>query len=249
MNADYPADLYAALHTGNEGDEDFYRAVCVGADRVLELGCGSGRLLAALADEVPDLHGVDSSEDAVRLARENVPASVALHRGDMTSFDVGSGFDRVLIPFNGIYCLPDLDSVRRTFERVEKALAPDGLLVLDGYAGDPIYADKSMEDGFDDEGEVASVIAREKRWRVFERSEYERAKQSFAVHYRYLSEDGEEVHALIHHRYLRLAEAEEVLMSAGLELLVAHGAFDQRVYDGNSDHMILTARKQRGPNH
>jgi SAM-dependent methyltransferase len=244
MSADYPADLYAALHTGNEGDVDFYRAVCVGADRVLELGCGSGRLLAALADDVPDLHGVDSSADALRLARARVPASVQLHRGDMTTFDVGTNFDRVLIPFNGIYCLPDFDSVRRTFERVEKALARDGLVVFDGYAGDAIHEDESIDDGFDEEGEIATVEARGKRWRVFERSEYERAAQRFSVHYRYASvDDAEEVHAVIHHRYLRLRESVEALERAGLELLVAHGDFDQSAYDADSDHLILTARK------
>jgi len=247
MSSDYPADLYASLHLGNEGDEEFYRAVCSGADRVLELGCGSGRLLAALADQIAELHGVDSSEAALALARRNLPASVALHQADMETFDVGGGFHRVLIPFNGIYCLPDVDSVRRTFVQVEKALAPGGLLVFDGYAGDPIHEDESLEEGFDEEGEIATVDARGKRWRVFECSDYQRNAQRFMVHYRYLAEDdGEEIVVTIRHRYLRLEEALEALESAGLEPLVAHGDFDQRVYDGDSERMIITARKGRG---
>lgn len=245
MSSDYPADLYASLHGGKEGDEEFYRAVCAGADRVLELGCGSGRILAILADRVTELFGVDSSEEALALARKRLPASVELQRADMETFDVGGGFDRVLIPFNGIYCLPDLASVRRTFVRVEKALAAGGLFVFDGYAGDPIHEDDSFDEGVDEEGEIATVDARGKRWRVFEWSEYERRRQSFTVHYRYLAEDdGEEILATIHHRYLRLEEALEALESAGLEPLVAHGDFDQRVYDSDSDHMIITARKR-----
>lgn len=245
MSSDYPADLYACLHGGNEGDEDFYRAVCAGADRVLELGCGSGRILAVLADQVAELHGVDSSEEALALARKKLPASVELQRAGMETFDVGGGFDRVLVPFNGIYCLPDLASVQRTFVQVEKALAGGGLLVFDGYAGDPIHEDQSFDEGFDEEGEIATVEARGKRWRVFERSEYERSPQRFTVHYRYLAEgDGEEIRATIRHRYLRLDEALEALESAGLEPLVAHGDFNQRVYDSDSDHMIITARKR-----
>jgi SAM-dependent methyltransferase len=245
MSRAYPADLYAPLHGGNDGDEDFYRAVCVGADRVLELGCGSGRILAALSDQVAELFGVDSSEEALALARSSLPASVELRRGDMETFDVGGGFDRVLVPFNGIYCLPDLASVRRTFVQVEKALAPDGLLVFDGYAGDPIHEDDSFDDGFDEEAEIAKVDARGTRWRVFERSDYERSAQRFTVHYRYLAEDdGEEILATIRHRYLRLEEALEALESAGLEPLVAHGDFDQRVYDSDSEHMIITAKKR-----
>lgn len=245
MSSDYPADLYASLHAGTEGDEDFYRAVCVDADRVLELGCGSGRILAALAGQVPELHGVDSSEDALTLARARLPASVALHRGAMETFEVGSDFDRVLIPFNGIYCLPDVESVRRTFVQVRNALAPEGLLVFDGYAGDPIHEDESFDEGFDEEGQIATVDARGRRWLVFERSEYERNAQRFSVHYRYVAEDdGEEIRAAIRHRYLRLTEALDALESAGLEPLVAHGDFDQRVYDGDSERMIVTARKR-----
>lgn len=245
MDSTYPIDLYASLHTGTEGDVDFYRAVCADADRVLELGCGSGRILAALVDQVPDLHGVDSSEATLARARANLPASVGLHRAEMESFDVGGGFDRVLIPFNGIYCLPDLESVRRAFVQVEKALAPDGLLVFDGYAGDPIHDDESFEEGFDEEDEIATVDARGKHWRVFERSEYARSAQRFTVHYRHVAEEGgEEIRATIRHRYLRLEEAVAALRSAGLELIVAHGDFDQRVYDGDSERMIISARKR-----
>ncbi len=246
MDDDYPADLYASLHIGNEGDEDFYRAVCVDAERVVELGCGSGRMLAALAEQVPDLHGVDSSEVALALARQRLPASVALHHGDMETFDVGAEFDRILIPYNGIYCLPDLESVRRCFVRVAEALAVDGLLVFDGYAGDPIHEDESVEEGFDEEGEIATVEARARRWRVFERSGYERSAQRFTVHYRYVAEDdGEEIRAKIEHRYLRLTEALGALESAGLQAVVVHGDFDQSVYAEDSERMIFTAQHRR----
>lgn len=245
MDSQYPLDLYAPLHAGTEGDEDFYRAVCVGARRVLELGCGSGRILAALAPEVDELHGVDSSEEALSLARKKLPASVVLHRAEMESFDVGGGFDRVLIPFNGVYCLPDLAAVRGAFVQVEQALGVNGLLVFDGYAGDPIHDDESFEEGFDEEGEIATIEARGRRWQVFERSEYERRPQRFAVHYRYVAEDdGEEINATIRHRYLRLEETQAALESAGLELVVAHGDFDQRAYDADSERMIITARKR-----
>lgn len=244
MSTEYPADLYAALHTGTEGDEDFYRAVCSGASRVLELGCGSGRMLRALADDVPDLHGVDASEEALALAREGLPSWVALHRADMETFDVGTEFERVLIPFNGTYCLPDMAAVRRTFERVARSLAPGGLLVFDGYAGDAIHDDPTFEDGFDAEEVIAHVDARGKRWRVLEQSEYERATQRFTVHYRYVAEDDdEEVRAQIRHRYLRFEETLEALTEVGLQPLVVHGDFDQSAYDEDSERMIVTAQK------
>ena len=58
-----------------------------------------------------------------------------------------------------------------------------------------------------------------------------------------LADDGEEVVAVIQHRYLRLEEAVEALEGAGLELFVVHGGFDQHVYDPDSERMIITARR------
>lgn len=70
-------------------------------------------------------------------------------------------------------------------------------------------------------------------------------RERFTVHYRYLSEEGEEeIHAAIHHRYMRLQQALDALDGAGLELVVAHGDFDQSVYDSDSERMIITASKR-----
>ena len=45
----YDAELYELLHSGTPGDLAFYRKWCRGADNVLELGCGYGRVLCALS--------------------------------------------------------------------------------------------------------------------------------------------------------------------------------------------------------
>jgi tRNA G46 methylase TrmB len=47
------AELYRLTHRGNPGDVGFYRKLCSGVQSVLELGCGYGRLLAALAQPQP----------------------------------------------------------------------------------------------------------------------------------------------------------------------------------------------------
>ena len=49
--ARFDATLYRQLHVGTPGDVDFYRRQCAGAQGVLELGCGDGRILAPLAAE------------------------------------------------------------------------------------------------------------------------------------------------------------------------------------------------------
>ena len=64
-----PAELYARLHRGNPGDLDFYRRACAGASSVLELGCGHGRVLRAIATPETHLVGVDLDPELLALAR------------------------------------------------------------------------------------------------------------------------------------------------------------------------------------
>ena len=67
--------------------------------RVLDVGCGTGRLATALADEArARVWGIDASGEMVAVARETVPAGVGVRRGDAERLPFRDGwFDRVVI--------------------------------------------------------------------------------------------------------------------------------------------------------
>lgn len=58
--------------------------------RVLELGCGAGRVTRALAQIFGEVHGVDISEEMVRQARAGLSESpnVSIHHGDGLTLNV-----------------------------------------------------------------------------------------------------------------------------------------------------------------
>ena len=65
--------------------------------RVLDVGCGTGRLLAALVTEAhAKAWGIDESPEMVAVARETLPAGVGVRRGTAEKLPFRDGwFDRV----------------------------------------------------------------------------------------------------------------------------------------------------------
>jgi S-adenosylmethionine-diacylgycerolhomoserine-N-methlytransferase len=119
-------------------DEAIARLRAAPGDRVLEIGCGTGRNLIKLARAYPQacLFGLDVSQEmlltaAASIARARLSARIALARADATSFEPRelfghAGFDRVMIS----YALSMIPPWRETLGRALDALSPGGSLHL-----------------------------------------------------------------------------------------------------------------------
>ena len=99
------------------------------AASLLELGCGTGALLAELAQSY-QVAGVDRSPEMLDIAARRAPAA-RLIRADMTSFTLASRFDVAICMFDTLNHLPSFDRWKALFDRVHEHLAPDGLFIFD----------------------------------------------------------------------------------------------------------------------
>jgi ubiquinone/menaquinone biosynthesis C-methylase UbiE len=73
-----------------------------GGARVLDLGCGAGRVARRLSERF-DVTGVDISEEQLRLARANAPEASFVH-GDFTQIDLPDGsFDAVTALYSFVH--------------------------------------------------------------------------------------------------------------------------------------------------
>jgi SAM-dependent methyltransferase len=94
------AELYDIAFDWDVSDEADWLVERLGARSVLEPGCGSGRMLVALADRGLEVVGIDRSPQMVELARERLGGRGEVHEADMTDFDLGRRFDGAVCPIN-----------------------------------------------------------------------------------------------------------------------------------------------------
>lgn len=262
--AEYPYRFYRALHRGNEGDVEFYRRAMYGAESVLELGAGDGRIARALVDEGLRVTALERSSEAIHLGR-SAPGGdeVQWIEGQMEHFELGERFDRIIAPYTAMFCLLDSEALLGCLRAVRMHLERDGLFIFDVWPADDFHAEGEVDQDEDEESdagsgkgsggwrddwqedELAPVEVDGVRYRVFESSRWDRAAQLLDVRYRYEPEGGgEPVEGAIPQRYFLVPEILRALEDAGLFALVLHGGFDQRAYDEDSERLVVTAARR-----
>lgn len=261
----YHPTLYEGLHRGSDGDVAFYVAEAKGAGSVLELGCGYGRILAALADAYPNtaLVGLDLHEGLLSRAEETLAGRATLVSADMVSFSLGRHFDRIFIPHSGLFCLLTEEEVRSCLTRVKAHLTPGGRVVLDAYSAEAFHQSEASGDFsegvWEDEeaSEVAQVDIEDQHFVVFEKSRYQLGHQRINAAYYYVPvEPGQtpsgapEEEAVAKHtiaqRYVLSDELAGYLSDAGFVDVTIHGDFAGSEFDEASALMVVTASKAAG---
>jgi ubiquinone/menaquinone biosynthesis C-methylase UbiE len=118
-------------------DAEFYQSRLPSPDStVLELGCGTGRVLVPLMEHCSYIHGIDISEAMLALCRKKLQAlSVSKKRaivqsGDITDLNLGRSFDFITAPFRVFQNLETDEEVEGLFQTVRTHLAPGGTCIL-----------------------------------------------------------------------------------------------------------------------
>lgn len=133
------AELYDLEHAGFTEDLDLYlNLASVVGDPVLEVGCGSGRVLAPLAAAGHRVVGVDLSAPMLELARERLSGelengSVRLVQGSFDDLSPvpGGPFGVVIIALNGLMHAAEVEAQWDMLRAARVNLDPRGLLVVD----------------------------------------------------------------------------------------------------------------------
>lgn len=101
---------------------------------LLEIGCGTGNLCEKMSSLGYDVIGVDSSQEMLSEALDKKYESgseIQYLCQDMTELDMYGTIDVTVSVLDSINHLADVESIRKTFERVSLFAFPDGLFIFD----------------------------------------------------------------------------------------------------------------------
>lgn len=135
-----------------QGEADFVAGVLAryvkpGAS-ILELGCGTGRHAALLADKGYTVHGVDRSEDMLQAARQRaaqapgLSSRLAFSQGDVRDVRTGGKFDAVIALFHVASYQTTNDDLLAMFATAAKHLKPGGVFFFDYWYGPAVLTDR-----------------------------------------------------------------------------------------------------------
>jgi SAM-dependent methyltransferase len=127
-------------------------ARCPGAQRLLDVACGTGEHLRHL-QALFAVEGIDASPEMLSIAREKLPG-VPLHLADMRTFDLGRAFHAAICMFSAIGHLGDEAELGQSMDRIAQHLEPGGVLILEPWLTPEAFTTGKVHSLFVDEPAV-----------------------------------------------------------------------------------------------
>lgn len=101
--------------------------------RVLDIGCGTGRVAAALAADAGFLKGVDIDSKMLKAFKERFPKAETECCAMENLRETANDYDLVLIPYNSIDCLASKESRLQVVRMIFHCLKPEGMLIFSSH--------------------------------------------------------------------------------------------------------------------
>ncbi len=221
--------------------------------QVLELGCGTGRLLLPLARTGHHITGLDQTRSMIRIAKAKIASESAsvqeraeIIEGDMSSFDLGRQFDLVLIPHNTLMHLSP-NQMQACFGCVAAHLRPAGRLLIDvdNPVGMADFEDDNLlhlEQILFDQDSDKTILQMASSWVEADRQ----IRHTTWIFDTSLTSGGQVeriiVQSKLHYQYAHQLELS--LQSKGLMIESIYGDYDKNPYDEESPRLLLVAKKE-----
>jgi SAM-dependent methyltransferase len=221
---------------------------------VLEIGCGTGRVLLPIARRGIKIHGVDNSSAMLRILKSHLAAEPLdvrkkfhLHNGDMRSVRLKEKFPLVIFPFRPLqhmFTVPDQLAALKT---AAAHLQPAGICAFDVFY--PKYevllsgiGEEIKELEWKDCGNPGRVVRR-----FFRKDSVDKIHQKFNFTFifrtyernRLVREESE----LFAMSYFTYPHMQALFQLAGLKIVKEYGSYAKTPLDNSAEQMIFLLKK------
>jgi SAM-dependent methyltransferase len=253
VTAKYYDGVYAAKQ--DLVDLPFYLELADQADGpILEVACGTGRVLLPIARKGIEIHGVDNSRPMLKILQTHlaheafeVRQRVILHEGDMRDFRVAAQFPLVIIPFRPMQHMHTVEDQISALATAASHLSDGGILAFDVFYPKLDLINTRIGEEVAEFEWRPRLDSTEVVRRYFRKDSVDKINQIFYFTFIYRTFHGSEV---------VLEETEDFKLSyftyphlialfrlVGLEPVAEYGSFAKAPLDNRSEQMIFLLRK------
>ena len=222
--------------------------------RVLEVACGTGRILLPIAREGIAITGIDQSPfmlercyELLTLEPKDVQERVRLEQMDMRTFNLGERFALATIPFRPLQHMVKVADQLATFRSIHRHLNPGGHLVFDVFNPDLKRISAGSTDEHEDHPLTMLPDGRGVR-RTARITAVHALKQTSDVELTYYITDSagktEKSVMKFPMRWFGRFEMEHLLERCGFGVKAVYGNFDRSELSDSSPEMIFVAERR-----
>jgi ubiquinone/menaquinone biosynthesis C-methylase UbiE len=230
-------------------DVAFWQRLAAAQDgRVLELGCGTGRITIPVAKAGADLVGIDRSAEMLarghqRILRSRLANRPRLVRGDIRflPFRRRPGFSLVMAPYGILQSLTRESDLQATLASVASVLRRGGLFGIDLVPDLPRWSE------YEGRTSLAGMRGRATKLTLVESVRQDRARRLTIFDQEYTERRGRERHVhrfTLTFRTLSVPQTTRRLERAGFGIDAVLGDYRGGPWDSRADAWVILARKR-----
>jgi len=221
---------------------------------VLEIGCGTGRILIPTARAGITITGFDMSESMLSVCKEKlstesdkVQSKVTLKKADMRRFDFKQTFKLITTPFRSFQHLTTVDEQLSCLSCICKHLNDDGIFILDLFNPSLPFLvdDKYLTEQDESDFSLQDGRKVKRNFRIISRDYFNQIQDIELVYY--VTHSDGKTERLVDRflmRYIFPYEAEHLLERSGFRVEKLYGDYNKTPYGSNyPGELVFITRK------
>lgn len=240
--------FYDSVATDFDNDDlKFYESFVQSENsKILEIGCGTGRVSIWLATRGYSVIGLDLSEYMLSVFNEKLEqdkflqSKIGIVHADMSDFWIDESFDLIIAPSKSFQAITDIEKAKSTLTCIKKHMLESSLLILDLFNPQLLLEQNNIV------GEEVTVFTSDNLNVIYECIEVDNCNHmiyskitiketSMGVDKEYI--DYQKL------RYYTMGQISELLSDTGFEIVNTYSGYNQF---HSKDGIIISARIARG---